>query len=160
MPRSGGAVVSLVGFKATTNWTCDDEGRSNSSELFEELCTAVTSLIRESAHALIAGRADSVARLIMAQLAHVHGLVPKSTHCNIKGETHMKPQLLTKEQLVEVLEDLVNRVREGDSFEGSFQYMIPEDMAAIEAGQFEVTANYRIGNSEGQGGYRMIGVIE
>jgi hypothetical protein len=65
-----------------------------------------------------------------------------------------------KEQLVEVLEDIVNRVREGDSFEGSFQYMIPEDMAAIKAGQFEVTASYRIGNSEGQGGCRMIGVIE
>jgi hypothetical protein len=59
------------------DWTTNEKtGRSNSSDMFEELCEKVERLIRSDAHSLIAGRADSTARLIMAQLAHVHHLSP------------------------------------------------------------------------------------
>jgi dihydroneopterin aldolase len=59
-----------------SDWT-ERDGRANSSLKFVNLCTAVEKLIRQSAHDLILGRADRVAGLIMAQLAHVHGLAPK-----------------------------------------------------------------------------------
>ena len=62
----------------TDDWTVDPEtGRSNSSQRFNELCVEVERLIRGDAHALIGGRADKTAGLIMAQLAHVHGLAPR-----------------------------------------------------------------------------------
>jgi hypothetical protein len=58
-----------------TDWTVKD-GRANSSDQFVKLCAVVEKLIRGSAHDLIAGRADSVAGLILARLAHKHGLRP------------------------------------------------------------------------------------
>lgn len=60
------------------DWTVDPEtGRSNSSERFRTLVDEVEYLIRADASKLIAGRADMTAQLIVAQLAHVHGLVPQ-----------------------------------------------------------------------------------
>ncbi len=62
----------------TEDWTLKDN-RSNSSDEFLALCNEVERLIRDSAFHLISGQADMVAGLIMAQLAHVHGLVPRKT---------------------------------------------------------------------------------
>ncbi len=67
-------------------WTDGEDGFSNSSDKFEELVRAVKQLNLDSAHALIQGNSDSVARLIVAQLAHVHGMEPtgqrsKETAC-------------------------------------------------------------------------------
>ncbi len=60
------------------DWTVDPKtGRSNSSEPFNDICYAVDRLIRDSAHDLINGNVDCVARLIVAQLAHKHGMSPK-----------------------------------------------------------------------------------
>jgi hypothetical protein len=62
---------------AELDWTVSPvDGKSNSSPAFEEMATAVEELIRQSAHTLLAGRADTVARLIVAQLAHVHHMAP------------------------------------------------------------------------------------
>lgn len=58
------------------HWTCNENGVSNSSKEFQRLCDEVERLIRADAHSLISGNADSTARLIMAQLSHVHGLAP------------------------------------------------------------------------------------
>lgn len=59
------------------DWTISPvDGKLNSSPKFEELSIAVEELIRQSAHTLLAGRADTVARLIVAQLAHVHHMAP------------------------------------------------------------------------------------
>lgn len=58
-------------------WTMDETGSSNSSEAFLSLCGEVERLIRSDAHALLSGNAGGTARLILAQLAHRHGLVPK-----------------------------------------------------------------------------------
>lgn len=57
------------------NWTAHN-GHSNTSPTFERLCDAVERIIRNGAADLIAGDAGSVARTIMAQLAHRHNLVP------------------------------------------------------------------------------------
>lgn len=61
------------------DWTTNRKtGRTNSSQTFERLCGEVEELIRGSANSLIAGDAGSVARLIVAQLAHVHHLAPRA----------------------------------------------------------------------------------
>lgn len=60
------------------DWTIGN-GRVNSSPAFIALCDEVERLIRGDAHKLIAGRANDTACLIMAQLAHKHGLRPKKT---------------------------------------------------------------------------------
>lgn len=57
------------------DWT-QYKGRANSSQEFEDLVTVVDILIRNNGWDLINGRSISVARLIMAQLAHVHHLRP------------------------------------------------------------------------------------
>lgn len=59
----------------TADWTQKD-GVANTSDEFLDLCDAVERLIRGDAHALLGGRADKTARLIMANLAHKHGLAP------------------------------------------------------------------------------------
>jgi hypothetical protein len=60
-----------------TDWTVDPKtGRSNSSKQYQEMCRHVEALIRGDSFSLLAGRADKTAGLIMAQLAHVHGLRP------------------------------------------------------------------------------------
>lgn len=60
------------------DWTYDKNGNSNSSEEFKKLCDEVERLIRSDAHSLISGNVASTARLIVAQLAHVHGLRPNT----------------------------------------------------------------------------------
>jgi len=51
-------------------------GRSNSSDEFEDIVSHVEGLISDSAHDLIHGRHNAVARLIVAQLAHTFHMVP------------------------------------------------------------------------------------
>lgn len=59
------------------DWTIDPEtGRSNSSPEFLELVEVVERIIQNSAHDLVAGRPEKVARLILARLAHGYGLSP------------------------------------------------------------------------------------
>lgn len=62
------------------DWTAVPNGPSNSSPEFERLVHEVDLLIRQSGHTLIIGGSRSVAGLIMAQLAHVHGLAPRPEH--------------------------------------------------------------------------------
>lgn len=56
------------------DWTRDETGHSNSSREYLRLVAEVERIIRDSAHALILGRADSVARTIVSNLAHKHGM--------------------------------------------------------------------------------------
>jgi hypothetical protein len=70
-------------------------------------------------------------------------------------------------ELAMVLDDMMKRVLDGDSYEGHIQYTMPEAMTPEEerAGwpsadaEFWVTGAYRIGNLQGQGGMRMIGTV-
>ena len=57
------------------DWTAAN-GRTNSSPLFNELAGEIGFLIRDSAHSIVRGNTDAVGRLILAQLAHKHGLAP------------------------------------------------------------------------------------
>ncbi len=61
------------------DWTTKD-GRANSSDQFKEIAGHIADLIRGSAHSLICGQTESVAALILAQLAHVHNLEPRDYH--------------------------------------------------------------------------------
>lgn len=59
----------------TKDWTVDPKtGRSNSSPEFLHLARMVGGLIRNSAQSILAGDVEGVGRLIMAQLAHAHGM--------------------------------------------------------------------------------------
>ena len=66
----------------------------------------------------------------------------------------MKPVGMSKDELLAVLDDIRAVVAADDSFEGSIEYLIPEQ--ELEA-DFAVRASYRTGNSMGQGGVRLIG---
>lgn len=65
-------------FPLARDWTVDPKtGRTNASPKFLRLVAAVELLLRESGHSLVNGHADAVARLIVAQLAHKHGMRPR-----------------------------------------------------------------------------------
>ena len=60
----------------------------------------------------------------------------------------------TTEQLVTELRSIADAVEQGDSFEGNIEYTcFDED---LENGEWKVSGAYRIGNSEGQGGMRIL----
>lgn len=63
------------------DWTATSGGASNTSPEFARLVGEVDRLIRQSGHTLLAANGTrTVAGLIMAQLAHVHGLAPRPEH--------------------------------------------------------------------------------
>lgn len=72
----------------------------------------------------------------------------------------MIPKGLSKAELLEVLGDMHDLVSIDDSFEGSIEYLIPDPEGPNADADFEVRASYRVGNRDGQGGVRMVGVIE
>lgn len=56
--------------------------------------------------------------------------------------------------MLQLLDDIRQRVADGDSFEGFLEYLMPEKPS--ETRVFDVRAGYRIGNSMGQGGFRVV----
>ena len=64
---------------------------------------------------------------------------------------------MTQAQLIEILDDIRARVEVGDSWEGYLNYLLPEPDDAPEV-RYRVEARYRIGNLDGQGSMRMVGV--
>jgi len=67
-------------------------------------------------------------------------------------------QPVTKDELLEIIDDIRERVAEGDSWEGYLNYLMPDEEVDPEIVAV-VEARYRIGNADGsQGGMRMIGV--
>ena len=67
---------------------------------------------------------------------------------------------MTYAELVVVLKDMAALVEEGDSFEGSVEYLMPEAaLSHPQEAEVMVRASYRIGNSMGQGGVRIIGTM-
>ncbi len=65
---------------------------------------------------------------------------------------------IAKEDLLMILRDMIACVEQDDSYEGSIEYSCIHD--ACQKDEFMVRASYRIGNSEGQGGCRMVGVMD
>lgn len=68
---------------------------------------------------------------------------------------------MAKEDFVTVLNNIANRIMKGDSFQGRIEWDAMPDVGFddLEPGELMIQAVYRIGNSEGQGGYRFIGEI-
>ena len=64
---------------------------------------------------------------------------------------------VSKNRLIEILEDILQHVKDDDSTEGFLNYLAPEldDGPEVYA---RVEARYRVGNRDGQGGMKMIGV--
>jgi hypothetical protein len=80
--------------------------------------------------------------------------------------SNLIPIGIDREALAHLLEEMAQVIREGDSFEGNFEYTMPEqlpedfknrDRWPSEDAEFWVRGVYRIGNINGQGGVRMIG---
>jgi hypothetical protein len=67
------------------------------------------------------------------------------------------PVPTTYAALAAVLRGMADLVEAGDSFEGSIEYLMP-DPANLDA-EVMVRASFRIGNSMGQGGVRIIGTL-
>ena len=75
--KTVGEIAAVMTKLTPEDWTVDRKsGRSNSSARFLELSAEVGRLIRRDAFSLLQGRSEDTGRLIMAQLAHVHGLAP------------------------------------------------------------------------------------
>ena len=66
-------------------------------------------------------------------------------------------QPMMRFELLALIDDMRRRVEAGDSFEGFLNYLMPLDDVAPGI-EFMVEARYRVGNLQGQGGMRMIGV--
>ena len=80
-----------------------------------------------------------------------------------KAEPHKRPKTLqhvpvplTLAEFLAVLDDMRGRVAAGDSWEGHIEYSMPDENDPMDV-QFHVRGMYRIGNLEGQGGYRQVG---
>jgi len=56
------------------DWTCDSEGRSNSSVLFEDLVTEIARIVENNR---FIDNKKGMARLLLAQLAHKYHLAPQ-----------------------------------------------------------------------------------
>lgn len=74
--QRAGVTASGGSVEAMGDWTKARNGRTNSSAEFNRICKEVERLIRGDAFHIINGHADMTARLIVAQLAHVHCMAP------------------------------------------------------------------------------------
>lgn len=73
------------------------------------------------------------------------------------GAVGLRSVGLTHEELEAVLGHILETVRHRDSFGGSIEF---DALAEVPEGKdFLVRATYRVGNSEGQGGVRVIGTF-
>lgn len=66
----------------------------------------------------------------------------------------MNPKKIDKATLVSLLRMAADAVEKDDSFEGNINYTCMTDQC--QRGEFLVNANYRIDNSEGQGGMVLV----
>lgn len=71
----------------------------------------------------------------------------------------MKPVPQTQEEVVATLRDMLEVVAASDSWEGSMEYLMPTDEKVPDGTFALVRASYRVGNSMGQGGVRMVGEV-
>lgn len=97
--------MSTATVNGHVDWTVDSStGRSNSSESFRFLTREVAELLRNSRFDLARCRFEAVAGLILAKLAHVHGLIPKDL---LNQEQANKDTKLDLDQLQAQLERLL-----------------------------------------------------
>jgi hypothetical protein len=71
--------------------------------------------------------------------------------------SNLIPVRMTKEELVAVLHDVAAGIEAEDSYGGFLTYDALDERLGRD--EFFVTASYRIGNSMGQGGVRLIGEV-
>ena len=70
----------------------------------------------------------------------------------------MQPVGVTHDELESILTDMLERVKARDSFGGFIEY---DALAEVPEGKdFLARASWRVGNSQGQGGMRLVGEVE
>lgn len=67
------------------------------------------------------------------------------------------PANLSRESLLAILDEIRAGVATGDTLEGSIQFSLNYDDEPAAEHPWDVQAAYRIGNTQGQGGTRLIG---
>ena len=70
----------------------------------------------------------------------------------------MKPVILNRGQLIDVVTDILNGINSGDTLEGSVEFLMNLD--GDSEPRWNVQASYRVGNLNGQGGLRLVGEVE
>lgn len=91
----------------------------------------------------------------------VYDLASEVDHLRVQAaslDRSHKPEIVTYDQLADLLLDLAQRVRTGDSFEGFIEYLMPEEGGGPQA--VNIRAAFRVGNRAGQGGMRFYGFME
>lgn len=63
-------------------------------------------------------------------------------------------QNMSRKELLRLLDDIRERIADGDSLEGNFQYLLADITAEH---PYDVAATYRVGNRMGQGGCVLVG---
>lgn len=66
--------------------------------------------------------------------------------------------IISKRELIELLEEVTQLIRDDDSFEGNISYTCMKE--GVEPGMFEVSGAFRHGNSMGQGGCSILPEME
>lgn len=74
--RVDDATRERVELEIYNDWTIGGSGRSNSSDAYVRLSGVVENIIRESAHYIVDGKLNGVARKIVSNLAHKHDVRP------------------------------------------------------------------------------------
>ncbi|WP_371409757.1 hypothetical protein OG423_14220 [Micromonospora zamorensis] len=77
-------------------------------------------------------------------------------------EMRRTPEFMTTDELADTLTRLAEAIRTGDSLEGSFEYLLPDEEHPCDGydggcPHVMVTAGFRVGNQQGQGGMQFIG---
>jgi hypothetical protein len=75
--------------------------------------------------------------------------------------SELVPTAMSYHDLADLLLDMSQRVREGDSLEGNIEYFLVDDNIGDIAGHLVYARGmYRTGNQQGQGGMRVIGTFD
>ena len=74
----------------------------------------------------------------------------------MEGRERPPHRLVSKDELLGILDDMRRAVAADDSFEGSLEYLMPGPLGLDPDADFAVMASYRVGNSMGQGGEVLI----
>lgn len=67
-----------------------------------------------------------------------------------------KPAVVSRNLLAMMLEDMAERVRNGDCFGGGIEFHYWDEENGANQDEYSALGAYRIGNREGQGGMRLI----
>ena len=81
---------------------------------------------------------------------------PYAEDLGMEASPVRKPAVVSSNLLAMILEDMAERVRNGDCFGGGIEFHYWDEENGAKQGEYSALGAYRIGNREGQGGMRLI----